>query len=112
MFEWRSKTDDEIAKQILKQHNHLKDIRRIHEPVWDAKTKLFLPMRYDMAQTVKEGDKWGISIYNSVPAAAVRKFAIGFAGVTVEKNAGDQWWLGFEPPKKELLKSDAIKKYM
>ena len=112
MFEWRTKTDDEIARLILKQHDRLKGIRKPHEELSNAKIKLFLPRRYDMAQTVKEGENWGISVYDDVPAAAVRKFAIGFAGVTVEKNAGDQWWLGFEPPQKELLKSDAIKKYM
>ena len=56
MFDWRKKDDEEIAKLVLKQHDRLKQIRRKHEALWDVKTKLFLPVRYDMAQTVKAGE--------------------------------------------------------
>ena len=111
-FDWRKLKDPEIVEHIMRQHERLKRIRKPHEPLWDLETKIFLPVRYDMAQVIKPGEQFGISIYDENPAAAVRKFAVGFAGLTVERNAGDEWWLGFEPPKKSLLKSDAIKDYM
>ena len=112
MLDWRKIEDDKIADFVISQHGHLKDLKKPHEPLWDLQTKICLPIRYDMGQTIKPGEQFGISIYDENTAAAVRKFAVGFTGVTVEKNAGDEWWLGFEPPEKELLKSDAIKKYM
>jgi len=112
-FDWR-KFDDEVklADFIIRQHARLKEIRKPHEPLWDIEEKIFLPVRYDMGQTIKPGEDFGISIYDENPASAVRKFAIGFTGMTVEKNAGDEWWLSFEAPKKTLMKSDSIKKYM
>jgi len=112
LLDWRKLEDDKIADFVIKQHERIKKVRKRLEPLWDLETKIFLPIRYDMGQTIAPGEQFGISIYDENPAAAVRKFAVGFTGVTVEKNAGDEWWLGFEPPKKTLMKSDAIKKYM
>ena len=112
-FDWRKYEDDvKLAEFIIRQHSRLKKIRLPHEKLWDLLTKLFLTVRYDMAQTIKPGEDYGVSVFDENPASAVRKFAIGFTGMTVEKNAGDEWWLGFEAPKKTLMKSDSIKKYM
>jgi len=111
-FDWRKLKDPELVEHVIRQHDRLKKIKKPHEPLWDLETKIFLPIRHDMAQVIKPGEQFGISIYDENPAATVRKFAVGFTGVTVERNAGDEWWLGFETPKKSLMKSDAIKDYM
>ena len=112
MFDWRKLEEKELVEHILRQHARLKKIRKPHEPLWELETKIFLPIRYDMDQVIKPGEQFGVSIYDENPAAAVRKFAVGFTGLTVDRNAGDEWWLGFEAPKRALMESDKIKDYM
>ena len=112
-FDWRQfENDDKLAEFLIRQHHRLKALRKPHEPLWDVEEKIFNPVRYDMNQTIKPGEQFGISSYDENAPSAVRKFAIGFTGMTVEKNAGDEWWLSFEAPKKSLMKSDDIKAYM
>lgn len=74
--------------------------------------KLFIPRRSELAKERKSGDQYVVSIFDSAPSEAARKFSIGFTGQIVEKGVGDQWWLNFELPDQKLMKVDKIKTYL
>ncbi len=113
MFDWRQKTDKEIATFVHAQQGTFEKIRTKLEPLMDASTKLFLPRTYDMRKGRLPGVAYGVSIYNHVPAESARKFASGFVSSTATKgdDAG-QSWINFVPSKHRSLKIDRVKQYM
>lgn len=112
MFDWRTKSDTEIVKFLESQQSRLEGIRKPYEPLFDIMTKLFLPRTYDVGQSRRPGEQFGISIYNSTPASCVRKFGVGFSSATVSRDEGEEEWLNFRPLRQLALQIDSIKKYM
>jgi len=114
MFEWRTKDDKQIVKEIMQHHERLKSIRKPLEPLMDLCTKLFMPRTWDMQKSVKPGkQKYGMSIYNQVPSEARRKFAAGFVSMTATKrDQAEQSWINFIAHKRKMMEIDNIKQYM
>lgn len=114
MFEWRSKDNKTIVEQVMAEHARLRSIRKPLEPVFDLVTKLYMPRTWDMMKSVKAGtEAYGVSIYNSVPSEARRKFAAGFSSQTATKSAeGEQAWVNFAAPKRKTMEVDRVKNFM
>jgi hypothetical protein len=114
MFEWRTKEDKDIVKEVMQHHTRLKSIRKPLEPLMDLCTKLFMPRTWDMQKSVKPGKQpYGVSIYNPVPSESRRKFAAGFVSMTATKrDQAEQSWINFIAHKRKLMDIDNIKNYM
>jgi hypothetical protein len=114
MFEWRNKTEEQIADNIVARHARLKAIRSPLEPVHDLVTKLFLPRTWDMQKSIKGGtEQYGVAIYNPISSEARRKFAAGFVSQTATKrDESETSWINFIAHKRILMKNDRVKKYM
>ena len=96
----------------MRLYSRVKSLRKVHEPLMQITNKLFIPRRSELAKERKFGDQYVVSIFDSAPSEAARKFSIGYTGQVIEKGVGDQWWLNFELPRQELMKVDDIKKYL
>lgn len=113
MYDWRKKTDAEIVKFLGEQQSRFEAIRKPLEALMDLCTKYFLPRTYDMAKSRKPGEPFGISLYDSTPASARRKFANGFVSQTVNKSDdAEESWIHFAAPRRKLMEVDRIKQYM
>lgn len=113
MYDWRTKTNEQIAKFVHSQHTTLKGIRKPMEPLMDMVTKLFLPRTHDMMKSRNPDDPYGVVIYDHVPADSARKFASGFVSQTVSKrDESDQSWVNFVADTHELMEIDNVKQYM
>ncbi len=78
MFDWATKSDDVIAKEVVRDHGRLKSLRKPYEPAMNLVTRYFDPRLWDMMQTRPKGVAYGINIYDFTPAEARRKFAGGY----------------------------------
>lgn len=112
MFDWRTKTDDEIAEFVIKQMGRLEQLRQIYESLWNVIIKLFKPRRYDLlGDGTKKGARYGAKVYDPEPASAMRKAARGYSGNMIGRDNNEPFWLNFETPIQWLMRNDDVKTY-
>jgi len=108
MFEWKTKTDDQIVKFVTGDSARSAEVRRSYEDLWTLENKLFRPRRTDLRRDQPKGQRFGAEVYSDRPALAMRKFNYGFWGYSAAKKDP---WLQFGPSRVSLLEDDDIRKY-
>lgn len=83
MYDWKNKTDEQIADFVIKDHARLKNRRRPYEALWAQIAKLFNPRRYDLLNPAQPGQRFGSQVFSSVPARSAWKYAHGFLAYQV-----------------------------
>lgn len=108
IFEWKDKTDDQIAKFVAEQHKRAEDKRRIYEDLWSLIIKIFRPRRYDILGNGEKGQQYGADIFDQHPANALNKFVGGLIGYMVSRSIP---WLQFIAANINLMQLDHVKDY-
>lgn len=112
MLDWRTKTDEEIAKFCVAQQGRFESIRKPYEPLYDSSDKLFLPRRAEMQAKRAPGEAHGVGVYDDHPATALGKWANAMSGNMVSREDDGRWWIQFVAQKQALMEIDQIKDYM
>ena len=108
MFEWKSKSDDQIADYVVKNQGRLEEKRRNYEDLWEKIVTIFRPRRYDILGERKKGEQYGADIFDQQPANALNKFVGGLLGYMVSRRIP---WIQFMAQGYRLMELDHIKEY-
>ena len=108
MYEWKTKSDDYIAKFCTEQVSRAEKKRQIYEDLWETIVKIFRPRRYDILGNHEKGEQYGATVYDQHPSNALTKSLSGLIGYMVSRSSP---WLQFVTPDVRLMQYDHIKRY-
>ena len=108
MFEWKNKTDDQIAKFVMELFGRAEKRRQVYNDLHDTILKIFRPRLRNMLGQGEKGQQYGARVYDQHPANALSKFVAGLNGYMVSRSIP---WHQFLPMDASLMSLDHIKKY-
>jgi hypothetical protein len=111
MFDWRNKSDQDIADFYVAAYGWLVQERQCYEPLFELIIKLFSPRRRSLLkpQASQKGRQYGAQIYTGTPALSARKFSRALFGHMSSRNVNDPWWLRFTTAHQETMEIDRVK---
>jgi hypothetical protein len=108
MFNWKTKTDEQVVKMLESNHSRLRRRRELYEDLWSLVVKVFRPRRYDILGDKEKGEQFGADVYDQAPANALNKFVSGLIGYMVSRSVP---WLQFVASDRKLMEVDDVKQY-
>lgn len=108
MFEWKNKTDDQIAKFVLELFGRVVKKRLIYNDLHDVILKIFRPRLRSMLGQGEAGQQYGARVFDQHPANALSKFVAGLIGYMVSRSIP---WHQLLPTNASFMALDHIKKY-
>ncbi len=110
LFQWKLKTDAQIASYVSKQHAKLESERKKYVELHELIVKIYRPRRYDILNQKgdRKGERFGARVFDQHPANALAKFVGGTIGYMVNRSIP---WIQFVAPTAELMRQDVIKDY-
>lgn len=110
MIDFSGKTDTQIVKMVMKDHNWLVNDRKPWEALWEVETRIFQPRRFDLMRiNAPKGKQYGAKVYDGHPANAANKFALGMLAHQMNRSVP---WIAHVTSDIWLMKDDNVKKYV
>ncbi len=109
MFEWKNKTDLQIAKEVIRNQGRLESIRCIHDPLREEIVKIYTPYDWCLKNYDPKVLQYNPKVFSDTPADSKNKFVDGVTAYTISRRP---WWLRFSTAVVELMKNDEVKKYL
>jgi len=110
LYNWKNKTDEQIAKLIKQNQTRLAKIRESREDLWKLLTKIFRPRRYSMLadKSTEKGKRFGAKVYDQRPSNALHKFVAGKLGYMINRSVP---WIQFISMDAQTMRLDHVKRY-
>lgn len=108
MYNWKEKSDEQIAKLVISNHARLVKRREVYADLWRLIVQIFRPRRYSLLGEYQRGKQFGANIFDQGPANALSRFVAGKIGYMVNRSVP---WIQFITPDARLMGMDHIKGY-